>query len=474
MLLPLRPPQRISIGKILPICIDLPPSSHRLQPRRLFTSSASLATLIPGRITRTRSSKRLDSKPLSAIKYDSSEPSVTRSFAIVTDACLSNAIPVDLRSARTLVALVHQLIEHGKAPSPRVLQTAFDEKTKIDMTWEDMTLVALAILHGFEESTVGWYILACRCQMEDENAILFAIGTSFQKRKGRVGMKVAPMEHALPLLNSRIKKMDPNYPLDKDVLAAYAMVLERDGKFDQALQYYQMAFDAPHSTPRPPLVRSMLSGVIKSPWYGVSTLLARKKDRDGAKRAMEAGAFIDDNPSAYYHLTNCFEGPDTDNRRDYLLKAAQSGHPLAVEGLGIYYIRRSRILWCRSKLGLSKPPLVHSLLSRFLPKKTLDYVLSDLVKENFRLGMEWLRIAAFRGSSRSNVYLALALRENHELEEGMRYLKMEEGNEELNEEFQVKEMIEKWYGMSDIKVRPLLLGMKAEDIEEEVGVVELS
>jgi hypothetical protein len=115
---------------------------------------------------------------------------------------------------------------------------------------------------------------------------------------------------------------------------------------------------------------------------------------------------------AWYQLARMHE-QDSTLMRDYLRQAAKGGVqaakqsvPEAAKLLGIWYVRQSQICRAQASSMPSLQPRILQILSAFFPK-TLDRILGNPVTDNLRMGIEWLRVAAFYGQPDDHVFLGL-------------------------------------------------------------------
>lgn len=191
---------------------------------------------------------------------------------------------------------------------------------------------------------------------------------------------------------------------DPRAMILHGEVLERRGEKGGALRMYQKAMDitGPSNSKGEDL---SMNGLIPSVWIAYGTLAAEMGNLKAARSALEKGAFEFDEPSAYYEVAERFtENKNSEEYRDYMMKAAQSGYHDASLRLGKYYIRRSIKLRIKSE------------------KKGDNRV--DCQRHNRDMAFEWLDVAANAGVGEAAVLIAVLAREDGQLEKGLDYLEL--------------------------------------------------
>jgi tetratricopeptide (TPR) repeat protein len=392
-------------------------------------------------------------------QYNADAEQLQAVLALLFESCMKERLPLEPDQAKGFATYCMHSITGGGQPGPQAMNLIL-ELTSGPMTAQEATLVAFTILKEYKDNALAWWILACTSQMDDVPAMIFTVGTGFQKRSGNIRDKANAITFALPKLLEWGKRMDPDAP-DKDLLIVLGMLEERSSKYAEALHYYERALNAEpeKENTRPRLAQDMLRLVLKRDWDGVASMKARLGDRDGARETLELGAFEKDDPIAWYQLARMNE-QDSTLLRDYLHRAAKGGIPEATKLLGIWYVRQSQIFRTQAS---SKPSLrsrIRQNLSPFVTK-TLDRILGNPVTDNLRTGIEWLRVAAFYGGADNYVFLGLALREIGQHEEGFKHIEKVKDSGD----FDFEDYKNNWNVDIPLKDKTSLLGHSPREIE---------
>lgn len=159
-------------------------------------------------------------------------------------------------------------------------------------------------------------------------------------------------------------------------------------------------------------------------WTGIYRLKSQQKDEEGAHLAIQRAAFECDEPSAYYILARDFAPQGSDEYIDYMLQAASSGEPRAADALGSHFLEKYQGIHPYSSKesldGLVKKLAgeeANSGKARLLPQAQLARR-----RRKLELAREWYRIAGEADITSSQVHLAVILRYEGRLAQGLRSL----------------------------------------------------
>ncbi|KAL8807867.1 MAG: hypothetical protein Q9200_004507 [Gallowayella weberi] len=202
------------------------------------------------------------------------------------------------------------------------------------------------------------------------------------------------------------------------------MMLEHEGNPLKALQLYQTWSDKRTESVKESPSRSVWTPEAGDVCKALAKLRAKLGDLKGAEKAIRDAALLYDDPSAYYHLAIEFTVPNSPEFERYLLKAASSDEPKASHELGIFYFNRSR-----HGIPLDTPDLRKSVTQknpsndiRTISTPSTRQPSQAVILEQRAEAMEWFNIAAESGTTASQVYLALLLRETGRAAEGLEWL----------------------------------------------------
>ena len=221
----------------------------------------------------------------------------------------------------------------------------------------------------------------------------------------------------LDKLESLAKKGD-----NPQVMVLHGLILQKRGQKEEALEWFERAYSISKPKPEKPFLDFTLGGVISPPWAVYGSLKGSMGDKETAQKALEIGALEYGSPEALGLIAKGAKmSKDWDKFIKYTTIVAMSGNPDACFQLGTYYIKQ---FIGKFDGGQEKPKGLFTRLASFL--------LPPDTRESRLLGMEWLRIAAAYGDTRSSVVLAILLREDGNYRDGYQYLRAAEGDERLS------------------------------------------
>ncbi|KAI9840351.1 MAG: hypothetical protein M1838_004088, partial [Thelocarpon superellum] len=165
-------------------------------------------------------------------------------------------------------------------------------------------------------------------------------------------------------------------------------------------------------------------------WNALGRERLRRRDEAGAKAAFQNAADLDD-PTAYFHLANCYPSAAPEYQL-YHLKAATSGIPAAAHHLGVHY-----------------EAAAHSTT-----EDTESASPSTKAAENIQLAKEWYTLAAQADWAPSSLQLALLLRREGKRDEGRAWLERIECRRHPELQRDVTRLLEGWDQEGEVRLGP--------------------
>lgn len=196
-------------------------------------------------------------------------------------------------------------------------------------------------------------------------------------------------------------------------LTLMGQIRESEGNLEKALKLYESTTRINSGTEG---VAEGLDGTLADAWSGIARLKAIAGDWAGGKAALEKAALQYDDPSAYYGLAQQCISLTSPDWLNYMLKAAISGDAAAANKLGRYY-------------------LGHTLGIRQLAKRGKALVgpaSSSRSSESLTLAIAWFTIGAESSVATSQLYLAILLRAQGKVQEGLDWLAKAGSDKQLN------------------------------------------
>ena len=197
-------------------------------------------------------------------------------------------------------------------------------------------------------------------------------------------------------------------------LTLMGQIRESEGNFEKALKLYESAISIDRSTGNSAEAHD---GTLADAWSGIARLKAIARDWTSGKAALEKAALQYDDPSAYYGLAQQYTSLTSPDWLKYMLKAAISGDAAAANKLGRYYLGRT--------LGI--PPLAN--IEKALIGSTSKHVSSEILT----LATEWFIIGAESSIVTSQLYLAILLRAQGQIQEGLDWLAKAGSDKQLDD-----------------------------------------
>lgn len=187
---------------------------------------------------------------------------------------------------------------------------------------------------------------------------------------------------------------------------------ESEGNYEKALERYERAASISVTTNRSDAVPN---GTIADAWSGIARLQAIAKKWTEAKAALEKAALQYDDPSAYYGLAQRYESLKSPNWLNYMLKTAISGNAAAADKLGRYYLGHVLGIFPLAETG----------------KALIGNTSLQQSSENLTLATEWFTIGAESSIPISQLYLAIVLRAQGQIEKAFDWLAMASSDRQL-------------------------------------------
>ena len=174
-----------------------------------------------------------------------------------------------------------------------------------------------------------------------------------------------------------------------------------------------------------------LDSRIAEAWENIARIKLDLGDEDGAKEAIEKGAFEYDDPQAYYLLAKNFRPLTSPDYLPFMLKAAVSGVAEATDQLGMYYLRQAMGNLPQNPES-SEPAKAESTSPAPNPNPTPTPIAKHHspkipspafpLTSPLTLSTSWFHIGAENLIPRSQIYLALLLREEGCHAQGLAWL----------------------------------------------------
>ncbi|KAL9120909.1 MAG: hypothetical protein Q9187_002536 [Circinaria calcarea] len=196
-------------------------------------------------------------------------------------------------------------------------------------------------------------------------------------------------------------------------LTLAGQIRESEGDYEKALERYERAARVRVTTDTSGAVSD---GTIADAWSGIARLQAIAKNWTEAKAALEKAALQHDDPSAYYGLAQHYESLTSPNWLNYMLKAAMSGDAAAANKLGRYYLGHVLGILPLAKTG----------------KAVIGNTSLRQSSENLILATEWFTIGAESSITASQLYLAIVLRAQGQMEKAVDWLAMASSDRQLD------------------------------------------
>lgn len=207
---------------------------------------------------------------------------------------------------------------------------------------------------------------------------------------------------------------------DPQTMVAHGIVLRKRGQQEEAMKFFEKAMEMTEPAPSNPFIDFTLSGRIVQPWAAYGSLKGDMGDKEAARKALEIGALVYENVGAIkLFAQNLGSSEDRGKYVEYMTKLAMLGDEKACFQLGSFYLKQ---FYEETKNGASKG-IFHRLASLLR--------LEDLGPRS--LAIEWFRIAAEYGHSRSALLAAGLLREDQKFKEGVLYLDTAEQDQSCSE-----------------------------------------
>lgn len=164
-------------------------------------------------------------------------------------------------------------------------------------------------------------------------------------------------------------------------------------------------------------------------WTGIFRLKIRE-GKEGAHAAIKRAALEYDEPSAYYLLAKEYTPQSSSEYEKYMLKAAASGKTRAADALGVYYFKQFQGNQSfSSKKCLNKS--IQELAEVSEDFGNVSQVLPGALNKDSKgpeLAKEWFNVGAKAKIPSSQVHLAVILRHEGKLREGLDWLERATGS----------------------------------------------
>lgn len=164
-------------------------------------------------------------------------------------------------------------------------------------------------------------------------------------------------------------------------------------------------------------------------WTGICRLKIRE-GKEGAHTAIMRAALGYDEPSAYYILAKGYTPQSSSEYEKYLLKAAASGEARAADALGAYYFKQfQRNQSFSSKKSLNKS--IEGMAEASEDFGKVPRVFTEAPNKTGKgpeLAREWFSVGAKAEIPSSQVHLAIILRHDGKLREGLDWLERATGS----------------------------------------------
>ena len=231
-----------------------------------------------------------------------------------------------------------------------------------------------------------------------------------------------------------------------------AQILERQGKTEKALHYFE---EVAHQESSTYTEGDDVEGAVAKAWLALGRLRINAPDIAPAEAALKKAALVHDDPVAYFYLAR-LRHPKSSDYLLYNLKAASSGVTEAAHNLGILYLQQSKPnqqthSFLQTKFTDGRDATEEPLQSQQShPASSFDVEggspknLERLSPgEKRALALEWFSVAAWAGFAPSMVNLALLLRADGSYEQGFAWLKQVEEHPDFGAEAQ--RLREQWW-----------------------------
>ncbi|KAI1910376.1 hypothetical protein LOZ61_004477 [Ophidiomyces ophidiicola] len=206
-------------------------------------------------------------------------------------------------------------------------------------------------------------------------------------------------------------------------MVLYGMILLEKGQPDEAANWYQSAMNAVKPIETPSSLQTILNAValVKSPFEAYAELKLKLEQVDEARKAAEVGVSQYNNSGCHKLLASILSSnnQDHDKAEGHLMKSAMSRDPNACHVLGqIYRLKH---------LGLKQAendPFYQVLFAsrKISPGLILDRSPYISTAEYYRMAKEWLELAAYEGVAMASLQMAILLRQENKLQDGLAYL----------------------------------------------------
>lgn len=158
-------------------------------------------------------------------------------------------------------------------------------------------------------------------------------------------------------------------------------------------------------------------------WMGIYRVKKRGKDKEGARVAIRKAALEYDDPTAYFLLAKEFTPESSSEYEEYMTKAAASGEMEAVDALGIYYFKQAQETGSSSSSTASPVDQARNLVGDTgTVSPASEGAASAEKRKGQDLAREWFMVGAEANIPSSQVHLAVILRHEGKLSEGLDWL----------------------------------------------------
>ncbi|KAI9734558.1 MAG: hypothetical protein M1834_002159 [Cirrosporium novae-zelandiae] len=287
----------------------------------------------------------------------------------------------DLRISKA-VGFLEQFVLLGPMPD---LDRASSLCKEYGVSPSTLYRLALVINSSSAHQTGGYPLIYCASALGHCGATIHIIINALSGGKLQSPRIASARRHLADLVKAKYRP----------AMVLQGKVLESQGQLSKAIDLY---FEAQKITVDPSASVDENVGQLGkylSPGLALADALAKRSNSGdkGIKAALEKAALEEDEPMAYYLLSNLLQDRRSDTYRDYNLKAAQTGISMAANNLGCYYMSVSS---------------AHS--------------------DNTLLARDWFEVAAQAGIGKGQLMLAVILHGEGLITSGRAWLEKAEGD----------------------------------------------
>ncbi|MCJ1315077.1 hypothetical protein MMC15_000392 [Xylographa vitiligo] len=428
--------------------------THRTRPLRILTHLHHLHTTPPARRETWRRSPKVkdaerDRRRQPAGQQQQRGPPQVWPTEVLDAAYEAGGLPVNSVFAVAVLETFERLTRYNRPGKSAVRKLCDGEKNtrelihELDHNIQPMTLTILAQILLKAGNTAHFplvrELLLAASELDDEAATITLVSQAVQTSRMRHPDIVAPRAHLARLAAAG----------NPAAMVLQAELLAASGHTHKALLLCEEAVRKDGTA----YTGAEAIGATKTKaWSTLAKLRMQDGDADGARVALEQGALEHDDPWAFYYLANTYRSPAHPEYLLFMLKAAAAGIPEAANKLGRYY------------LGLapaSSSRAVSTERGGSIGRGATAFAMRHSERDKRLLALEWFSVSVehptFRDQDEAQVFLALLLRGQGELEKGRAVLQRAMASEVYGPNA-VPWFAERWYGTRDFLAGEFLRG----------------